>query len=117
MKYSYYDSLSVQRTETDHHLRVIISALDSTTATRKAIWDKVFPIYTLILVLILAIPFLILLMVWLMLKSLLIRKAPPPPSYEEAKKWFEDRNGYFDNLSEPEKQQAVEKKDNLPLGL
>ena len=55
-------------------------------------------------------------MIWIMLKSLLVKKAPPQPSYELAQKWFEEGNGYFDNLSEPEKQQMVSKK-KLPLGL
>jgi len=63
-----------------------------------------------------AIPFLVLITVWIMLKSFLIRKTPPPPTYEEAKKWFEDGKGYFDNLPEQEKQHIISKK-NLPLGL
>jgi hypothetical protein len=116
MKYGYYDSLSFYRTETDYRVKVKISGVDSTSITEKTILEKVFPIYTLIFVLIIAIPFLVLIMVWMMLKNLLIKNTPPPPTYEEAKKWFEDGNGYFDNLSEQEKQEIVSKKD-LPLGL
>jgi hypothetical protein len=110
-------SLRLQRTEIDHRVRVRISAVDSSSTTDGTNWEKVFPVYTLILVLILAIPFLVILMVWTVLKSLLIRNAPPPPTYEETKKWFEEGNGYFDNLSEQEKQQIVSKKYELPLGL
>ncbi len=50
-----------------------------------------------------------------MLKSVLVKKAPPQPTYEEAKKWFEDGNGYFDNLSSLEKQEMLSSKKG-PLG-
>ncbi len=60
-------------------------------------------------------PFLILVMIWIMLKSVLVKKAPPQPTYEEAKKGFEDGNGYFDNLSSPEKQEMLSSKKG-PLG-
>jgi hypothetical protein len=114
MKYAYYDSLIFQKTETDSRVR--ISIVDSTSATEKTLWEKVLPLYLLIFVFILAMPFLVLFMIWIMLKSLFVKKAPPQPTYEEAKQWFEDEKGYFDNLSEPEKQQIVSKK-KLPLGL
>jgi hypothetical protein len=116
MNYGYYDSVIFQKTETDYRIRVRISMVDSTSATDTTVWEKVVPLYFLIFVFILAIPFLVLFMTWIMLKSLLVKKVPPQPTYEEAKKWFEDGNGYFDNLSSPEKQQIISKKE-LPLGL
>ncbi len=116
MKYGYYDSLIFQKTETDYRIRARLSIVDSTSATDTTVWEKVLPLYLLIFVFILAIPFLVLFMIWIMLKDLLVKKAPPQPTYEEAKKWFEDGNGYFDKLSSPEKQQMVSKK-KLPLGL
>jgi len=116
MKYAYCDSLIFQKMETDYRTKVKISMVDSTSATEKMVWEKVLPLYLLIFVFILAVPFLVLVMIWLLLKSLLVKKAPPQPTYEEAKQWFEDGKGYFDNLSESEKQQMVSKK-KLPLGL
>jgi len=116
MKYGYYDSLILQKTETDTHIKIRISIVDSTSATDTTVWEKVLPLYLFICVFILAVPFLVFFMIWIMLKSLFVKKAPPQPTYEFAQKWFEEGNGYFDNLSEPEKQKMVSKK-KLPLGL
>jgi len=116
MKYGCYDTLIFQKTETDYRIRARLSSVDSTSGTDTTVWEKVLPLYLLILVLIFAIPFLVLFMIWIILKGLLVKKAQPQPTYEEAKKWFEDGNGYFDNLSSAEKQQMVSKK-KLPLGL
>jgi hypothetical protein len=34
----------------------------------------------------------------------------PEPSYEEAKKWFENKKGYFANLTEAAKHRLMEEK-------
>ena len=93
--------------------------------TPKTILEKSFPAYISIFV----VPLVAISVVMLVVTSIMLSAGisvleaiknlvfpPYQPTYEEAKKWFEDGNGYLANLSEEEKEKLRVKKD-LPLGL
>lgn len=112
-----YDSLTLTKTSS-HQISISLEVIDKSSVTSRVIWQKTLPLYGVIVLIFLSMPFLFLLMLWTIVSSLvaLFTVSKPEPTYEEAKEWFKQKKGYLANLSEEEKRRIGEGKD-LPLGL
>lgn len=118
------ENFAVRKVENEQ-FRITVEISDSSSPTPKTILDRPFSVYIFpVIILLSPIAFSIFFLIQFILAvgtAVLdsIKNLVSPshqPSYEEAKKWFEDGNGYLANLSAAEKEELRIKK-NLPLGL
>lgn len=100
----------------DDHVRILIEYSNSGSPDSSIrLIDKVLPDYAAyIFLLFFLLPLSIIMIPVSRIKAAL---APYQPSYEDADKWFQDGNGYLENLPEEEKEKFLSKEKNLPLGL
>lgn len=118
------ENFAVRKVE-NKQFRITVEISDSSSPTPKTILDRPFSVYIFpVIILMSPIAFSVFFLIQFILaagttvldsiKNLI--SPPYQPSYEEAKKWFEDGNGCLANLSAAEKEELRIKKD-LPLGL
>ncbi len=113
MSHSSAENFTFERAE-ENTIKVLVKLGEKTLFEKK--------LHTFLFVL--GVPLLIVLAVFLLLTSIFSVlfasyevTEQEPGSYEDAKKWFSEGNGYLDSLESEEKSKLLSKKENLPLGL
>jgi len=106
----YYETFGLQNVET-HYVQLRIAKVDIYSEKSRIIFEKTIPIPLFIFLVILSVPFLFIFMLWTLVSFILsfYFDKVTEPSYEEAKKLFENNRGYFANLSEAEKHRLMKK--------
>ncbi len=109
--------------ETDRKVSLIIYKVDKHTATSSLILHKEMSIplalifaFLLAIIFLIALPLLTLIVTVNLLKDKLY-KSKAEPSYEQACQWFEQKQGFYQNLSKEERKKIFTRKKDLPLGL
>lgn len=123
MNIVYYNRSFLLEAINNQKIFISIKKMDKSSETAKSVYKIEITIYFAIFIaFLLAVFFLLLLPIILVIISIVAiyywsRKPQPEPTYEEACRWFEEGNGYYQNLSPEERKKWLARKDNLPLGL
>ncbi|TRW97000.1 hypothetical protein [Candidatus Methylobacter oryzae] len=115
-----YENISFQEKyilkKNNPKIQITITAVEKKSETSKVIIETMIPLPLAILLFVVLIPVILiaLILAW---PFSLVANGATEPSYTEAKEYFNNGQGYLNNLSEKDKKELLIKNQNIHLGL